>query len=134
MPTLDWCPTREETILAANILHHSAVCMTPGSTMALEAAIFDTPTLVPIFNDYQPEVWDDYYGRYCLAWHFGRLVREKRLPLARNYDEMIDWINRYVADGSLYRQERARIVEEYVQFTDGKAVERLVDLIEQLST
>lgn len=133
IPTLNWCPTREETVLAGNMLNHSDVCMTPGSTMALEAAIFDTPTLVPVFNDYQPEVWRDYYARYCLAWHFGRLVREEMVPVARSYEEMIDWINRYLADPVLYRQARKRIVEEYVQFTDGRAIDRLVDLIETMA-
>ena len=133
VPTLGWCPTREEVVLAANILHHSAVCVSPGSTMALEAAIFDTPTLVPVFNDYQPEVWDDYYARYCLAWHFGRLVQEQMLPVARSYKEMIDWVNRYLADASLYKQGRRRIVEEYVQFTDGRAVERLADMARQIA-
>lgn len=133
VPTLNWCPTREETILAANLLHHSAVCMTPGSTMALEAAIFDTPVLMPVFNGYQPEVWEDYYARACLAWHFGRLVREEMLPMARTDDEMIDWINRYLADSSLYRDGRERIVKDYVEFTDGKAVERLVEVIGQVA-
>lgn len=133
VPTLNWCPTREEVITAGNLLHHSAVCVTPGSTMALEAALFDTPTLVPIFNNYQPEVWDDYYTRYCLAWHFGRLVREQMLPVARSDEEMIDWINRYVADPSLFRRGRARIVEEYIQYTDGRAVERLADVARQVA-
>ena len=134
IPTLNWCPTRAEVVLAGNLLNHSDVCVTPGSTMALEAALFDTPTLVPIFNAYQPTVWEDYYTKYCLAWHFGRLVREEMLPVARTFEEMIDWINRYLAEPSLYREGRRRIVEEYVQFTDGNAVERLADVVEQVAS
>ncbi len=131
VPTLNWCPTREETVLAGNLLAHSDICMTPGSTMALEAALFDTPVLVPFFNEYQPEVWDKYFTQRSLARHFGRLVREQMLPVVYTYEEMIDWINRYLADASLYRQERERIVAEYVQFIDGKAVDRLVEVVMQ---
>jgi hypothetical protein len=129
VPTLDWCPTKDEVILAANILRHSAVCITPGSTMALEAAVFDTPVVVPIFNDWQPGIWRDYYARFCLAWHFGRLVREKLVPLAHNLDELVGWITKYLDEPSLLQLERKRIVRDYVMVTDGQATKRLADTV-----
>ena len=131
LPTLGWCPTYEEVVYAGNLLNHSDICLTPGSTMTLEAAIFDTPIIVPVFNDYQPEIWEDYYSRFCLVWHFGRLVREDLLPLVRNKQELKDWIDKYLSDPSLYKMGRKRIVDDYVQFSDGGAINRLVDVIEK---
>lgn len=128
VPTLGWCPTRDEVVLAGNLLRHADVCLTPGSTMALEACIFDTPVVIPVFNTYQPEVWAAYYRKFCLAMHFGRLVNEKILPAARTPEELFDWINRFLASPELQRENRSRIVHEYIQFTDGGSVDRLAHL------
>lgn len=133
VPTLDWCPTREEVVLAGNLLRHADVCLTPGSTMALEACIFDTPVVIPLFNTYQPEVWAAYYRVACLAMHFGRLVDEKILPAARNPEELFGWINKFLAAPTLQRENRTRIVKEYIQFTDGCTIERLADLAVSLA-
>lgn len=127
VPTLEWCPTREESVLAGNLLRHADVCLTPGSTMALEACIFDTPVIVPVFNTYQPEVWAEYYRNYCLALHFGRLVNEKILPVAQTQDELFEWINRFLRNPELQRENRRRIVNEYIQFTDGGSVDRIAN-------
>jgi CDP-glycerol glycerophosphotransferase (TagB/SpsB family) len=42
---------------------------------------------------------------------------------------LVSWINRYLDDPSLYRAQRATIVREWVQFTDGRSAERLGDAI-----
>ena len=41
----------------------------------------------------------------------------------------VGWINRYLDDPSLYRAERASIVRDWVQFTDGHSGRRLGDEI-----
>lgn len=128
VPTLDWCPTHREMVVAGNLLRHADVCLTPGSTMALEACIFDTPVVVPLFNEYQPEIWSDYFSRYCTALHFGRLIQESYLPAARNLTEFYQWVNQFLADRSLLRERRRQIVDEYVQFTDGRSIDRLADI------
>lgn len=53
LPALTWYMDREDTVLMANMLRHSDLVITPGSTVALEAAIFDKPTLIPLFHAYQ---------------------------------------------------------------------------------
>src|SRR5690606_29255115 len=73
VPGLGWTPTREETILAGNLLRHADVLLSPGSTMCIEAAIFDTPTVVPVFNDYMPEQFAAYFESTWLQQHFRRL-------------------------------------------------------------
>ena len=70
-PALTWYMTRDDVVAIGNTLRHADVVITPGSTMTLEAAIFDTPTLVPIFHRYQPEWARDYFATWVLGKHFG---------------------------------------------------------------
>jgi len=61
-----WWPSREEMFLAGNLLRHADVCISPGSTMTIEAAIFDTPTIVPTFNPLISEEYDQFFKKNWL--------------------------------------------------------------------
>ncbi|MEP2671019.1 MAG: hypothetical protein ABJH04_18575 [Cyclobacteriaceae bacterium] len=126
VPTLNWAPTFDEMIFSANLLKHSSICISPGSTMVLEAAIFDTPTIVPIYNNYQPEVWEDYYSRFCLAMHFSRLIEGKLVPVIRNSIQLKECINKYLSDPSFFSVERRNIVNQYIKYGDGNSLKRIV--------
>ena len=49
IPTLGWSMTEEAVIEIKNMLRFSDVLITPGSTMVIESAIFNLPTLCPFF-------------------------------------------------------------------------------------
>jgi CDP-glycerol glycerophosphotransferase (TagB/SpsB family) len=61
--------------------------------------------------------------------HYQPLVERDLVPIAWSRDELVSWVNRYLDDPSLYRAQRASIVREWVQFTDGRSGERLGDAI-----
>lgn len=131
IPTLAWSMTREEVIQVGNLLRHSDVVISPGSTITIETAIFDTPTIVPIFHTYQPEVAKRQYS-WHLANHFGRLRDLNLVPIIERSEDLAPAIRHALADPSWYRDERKRLVEDYIQFTDGKSSERLIALIQNL--
>jgi hypothetical protein len=133
VPTLNWCPTRKEVVFSANLLKHCAICISPGSTMVLEAAIFNTPTLVPVYNGYQPEIWDNYYKRFCLAMHFGRLARNRFVPIVRNRSELKEWVMKFLEDPSAMKNERERIVKDYIKYNDGASIKRIVNELKAAS-
>jgi hypothetical protein len=133
VPTLNWCPTRDEIIFSANLLKHSAICISPGSTMVLEAAIFDTPTIVPVYNAYQPEIWDNYYKRFCLAMHFGRLAHNGFVPIVRNREQLKSWVLKYMTQPSAMKDKRKQIVNDYIKYQDGESIQRIVKELEKVS-
>jgi hypothetical protein len=51
------------------------------------------------------------------------------VPIAWNHEQLVGWVNRYLEDPGLYRQQRASIVRDWVQFTDGLSGQRLGDAI-----
>lgn len=132
IPTLAWTMTRDEVILVGNLLRHSDVVISPGSTITIETAIFDTPTIVPIFHPYQPELAELQFGRH-LSQHFGRLKTECLVPILDKSEDLAPAIMRALRDRSWYSAERKQLVKDYIQFTDGKSSDRLISLISELT-
>lgn len=129
VPGLTWTPTRDEAILAGNLLRHANVVISPGSTMCIEPAIFDTPTVVPVFNEYMPEVFEAYFRQTWLNQHFGRLYRNDWVPIVRSAEAMVDAVNRALADHSWYQEGRRQIREQILGPLDGRATERFAEII-----
>lgn len=131
-PALQWYMTRDDVVLMANMLNYADVVITPGTTITLEAAIFDRPTLIPIFHPYQPERAKEYFSTWVLGKHFGRIERLDLAPIIRRAEDFAPAITRCLEDPAWYREQRAQLVNDYVHFTDGRSTERLVDLIVKL--
>jgi len=132
LPALTWFMTRSDVVQVANMLHHASLVITPGSTMALEAAIFDTPTLIPIFHPYQPERAYDYFSTVVFGKHFKRIEQLKLVPIIRQLEDFVPAVNRCLRDRGWFREQRTQLVQDYVHFTDGHSVQRFVELICQL--
>ncbi len=128
-PTLNWTPTFEEVVHSGNTLRHSDICISPGSTMVIEAAIFDTPVIVPVYNEKQPEIWEDYYSKFCLAMHFGKLVRAGYTTIVRNKKDFQNEFFSYLENRSLNEERRKQLVEDYV----GTIKDPIGEIIENIS-
>ncbi|MDL1894822.1 hypothetical protein FBQ82_00980 [Anaerolineae bacterium CFX7] len=128
VPSLQWYMTRADVVLMANMLEHAAIVITPGSTVTLEAAIFDRPTLVPIFHPYQPERAKSYFSTWVLGKHFGRIESLDLAPIIRRVEDFPVALRRCLLEPSWYREKRAQLVRDYVTFTDGSSVKRLGEL------
>lgn len=133
LPGMMWAPRRDEVVLAGNLLAHAAVCVSPGSTMTLETALFDTPTVMPAFNPYTGDEYAEFFDAVWLQQHFRWIVEEDLVPVARTTDELAGAVNRGLAERGWYRSERARLKHELVGPTDGRATRRLAELVVEQS-
>jgi hypothetical protein len=124
-PGMRWWPSREEMILAGNLLRHADVCISPGSTMAVEPAIFDTPTIVPAFNPAIPEEFDRFFKANWLNQHLRFLADEGRIPVPGNEEELVAALRRALADRESEAEGRKRIRAHVLGPLDGRATERL---------
>lgn len=114
----------ENTRHLADTLHHSDVVLNVASTIAIEASIFDTPVINIGFDGEQGS------GASLLEWHYGsthfqKVVRSGAVRIARSPAEMVDLVNRYLADPAADADGRRRIVAEQCEFTDGRAAARV---------
>lgn len=124
-PGIRWWPSREEVVFAGNLMRHADVCISPGSTMTVEAAIFDTPTIVPAFNPYLSEDYDRFFQQHWLKKHFRYLVEEETIGLAYSPEELIAGIRRALVDRTWLAEGRRKIRKHLLGPLDGRATERL---------
>jgi hypothetical protein len=128
-PGLRWWPSRQEVTFAGNLLRHADVCVSPGSTMTVEAAIFDTPTVVPVFNPAIPDEYDRFFEENWLNKHLRFLMQDDRVCLARSADEAVGGVRRALADRSWLAEGRRDVRERLLGPLDGRATERLAEVV-----
>ncbi len=129
IPWMAWAPWRDEIILAANLLRHADVCVSPGSTMTIESAIFDTPTVMPVMNAYQPDAYNSMIERNWLQAHFKPLLERGVLQIARTEDQLVTLVNQALADRTAFAPASRKIREALLGPLDGKATQRLAEVI-----
>jgi CDP-glycerol glycerophosphotransferase (TagB/SpsB family) len=129
LSTLGWTMTPDDIARMAALLRRADVLINFATTVSLESAIVDTPTLLVAFSPIDPEEMQRYVVGLHFKMHYQQLVERDLVPVAWNRDELVGWINRYLEDPSWYRAQRATIVREWVQFTDGRSGQRLGDAI-----
>lgn len=129
VPGLSWYPERCEMIVAGNLFRHADVCISPGSTVTLESAIFDTPTVVPMFNEYMPDEYARFFKALWLERHFRPLIEEDLLILSRSPEELLEHVRRALAEPEWRREPRATIRERFLEPLDGRATEQFARVI-----
>lgn len=122
-------PRRDEVILAGNLLRHADVCVSPGSTMTVEAAIFDTPTVVPAFNPAIPEEYEGYFRENWLNKHLGFLLGEQGMCLAETPDDAISAVRRALTDRFWLAEGRRAVRDQLLGPLDGQSTKRLAKVV-----
>ena len=123
--------TIENSRHLADTMCHSDVVLNVASTIAIEAAVFDTPVVNIAFDQEDAGVRPFLRSplRYYSYTHYQQIVRAGAVRIARSAGEMIDLVNRYLAEPALDAGGRRRVVAEQCEFTDGRSAERLADAI-----
>jgi CDP-glycerol glycerophosphotransferase (TagB/SpsB family) len=133
LATLGWTMTQTDLRRMRALLHHADLMVNFATTVTLECAIVDTPTLLVAFSPIDPEEMQRYVVGLHFRMHYRGLVERDLVPIAWNRQDLVDWVNKYLKDPSVYRAQRADIVRDWVQFTDGRSGERLGDEILRLA-
>jgi hypothetical protein len=113
----------------AATMRHSDVIVNVASTIAIEAAIFDTPVVNVAFDgevDGPPELSARRYYRFT---HYVNITRHDAVRVAWSPDELIHHAGAYLADPALDREGRRRVTLEQCQFLDGRSAERVAGFI-----
>jgi hypothetical protein len=121
--------TAENQRHLANTMRHSDVVTNVASTLAIEAAIFDTPVVNISFDGEGPSEWVRSARRYYRFTHYTNITRHGAVRVADAPDQLVDFIGRYLDDPLLDREGRRRVVAEQCQFLDGRAAERVATFV-----
>lgn len=135
-PNLDfakgWTFDQEDMRMLANLVRHSDVTINLGSTMSLEAAIFDKPTVLVAFNK-ESERKVPWHMRLASALdsslHFVYVMNTEGNWRAKTEEEFVRAVHTYLDNPSLHSKGRERILKELVGPVDGMAGKRCFDIL-----
>lgn len=125
----EWNPDEEDMLHYANLLCHSDIIINVCSTVAIDAAAFDTPVINIAFDGHEKKPYWDSVVRYYDYTHYIDLLKTGGTKIAKSKDELINYINGYLKNPKLDRSGRKRIVEETCYKLDGKSGERITRYI-----
>lgn len=126
---LQWALPDDEMVWLASLLKHSDVCVTMASTLAIDAALTDTPIVSVAFDgEHRPPYHRSVRRTYDYT-HYQPIVRTGGIRLAESEEQLITLVNRYLANRELDREGRARIVREQAWQVDGRSGERVAAAI-----
>ncbi len=130
IPTIGWNMTKKEVQQVGRIMKHSDVVISPGSTITIETAIYNTPIIVPVFHHYQPESGVIIFN-YHFKTHFKRLQDESLVPFVYKKEDLAPAINHALKNPDEYKSQSKKLADDYIHLYDGKSTERIAELIKK---
>jgi hypothetical protein len=126
---LQWALPPGEMVWLASLLHHAAVCVNVASTLAIDAALGDTPVVGVAFDGVARLPYERSIRRAYDYTHYLPIVSSGGAPIAESFDSLVTQINAYLADPSRDAAGRRRIAEEQAGRLDGNAGRRVAGSI-----
>jgi len=110
-------------------LAHTDLFMCYASSMSIDAAIFDVPVINIDFEVREKELMSKSPTFFYQIAHYQNALQTGGISLPKSRGELIRCINAYLDNPALDKEGRARLVKEQCGNMDGKAGERIANLI-----
>ncbi|PIQ91716.1 MAG: hypothetical protein COV70_02290 [Parcubacteria group bacterium CG11_big_fil_rev_8_21_14_0_20_39_22] len=99
------------------------------STTAIEASIFDKPTVTIGFDGYENRPFHKSIKRLETLSHFKHVLDTGSVYVARNFENLQRKISEYISDPVKDREQRKNLISKMCFKIDGKSNERIADFI-----
>lgn len=111
------------------MIRYADVVIPIFSTMAIEAALFDRPTISIGFDGHRARPFHQSVTRLEHLTHFKHVLQTGSVRIVRSFEELFNQTNRYVHASAEDREKRKALVEKMCYRADGKASERIADFV-----
>jgi hypothetical protein len=129
---LDWDLPKSDMFRLASLLHGSAMCLNANSTLCLDACMLDRPVIDVAFDGWEDLPYRRSARRGLDYIHMAKLLALGGIRVARSFADLEGHINAYLNDPALDRSGRARSVSQECGTPDGRASERIADILARL--
>lgn len=128
-----WKPSDDDLALLVNTVRHGDVHINVASTMMVDAAVVDRP-VINVNYDIRPPGSPRSWGLRVYEYtHYLPLLRTGGFRTAHDPDELVALIGQYLADPTLDRDGRRRVVDLVCGTADGRAGHRTGECLIELS-
>lgn len=126
---LAWYFEDEDVAHLANTIYHSDIIINTESTLSLEAALLDRPTIAIGYDGSHALPYRYSVLRLYEKEHYRPLTISGGIAVVKSANELIDAINAYLAYPEKDHDGRRAIVKNIVYYEDGKSAERIANTI-----
>lgn len=123
-----WDPTKENMEWFTQVLHSTDAVIAFNSTVVLDAFAMNKPVVnlyydLPVEGETIPqkELYD------CV--HYNAVKKFHAVPEAYNGAEIIEWLDKSVADPNIFIKERKQVLDYICHKVDGRSAERISRII-----
>lgn len=127
-----WNPTRDDMLDLGETIFHSDVMVNIASTLTIEAACFNKPVVNFAFDGFETLPYERSCRRFYDLNHYKKIMETGGVVLARDIDEGMQFIQRYLDQPQLESAGRLRIRDEQCYRFDGQAGKRIGNYILEL--
>ena len=113
----------------ANTIKHSDIIVNIASTVTIEAAILDKPVVNLAFSLSEPEKFRENIINKSWKYHFSYVIERRCSYFAKSPEELMGYVNEYVLHPEIHQEGRKRLAEDLCYKLDGKASQRVTELI-----
>lgn len=121
--------SRQDLQHLCETLLHSDVVVNVTSTMVVDAAFFDTPSICVGYAYSLPKTHFNSPMRFFEMDHFQHVIKDSATRVVETPEALREGIDRYLNDPSLDREGRRRIAGRIAHYGDGRSGERTVEAI-----
>lgn len=122
-------PARDDAKHLAEILHHAAVIIHPGSTLVVDASAMDCPAIGLGFDGYTEKPYDESIRRWWDYTYMEPIIRSGGQPVARNAEELVELTAKAILDRNHLAAGRAKIRDWICHRLDGNSGRRIVETL-----
>ena len=125
-----WDPTKDNMDWMSEVINISDVVVTFHTTFVLDVFALDKPVINVYYNPSQEYQIKNNYNLAPIeeiykCVHYDAVLAEKGVALAKNGRDIMRWIEKYLQDSSLLKQERKNTIDKLCHKIDGQATARI---------
>jgi hypothetical protein len=121
-------PSYTDLETLATLLQHVGCVVANAGTILLDSLVNDRPAVCVLYDEGAPP-GERHAELNVTGRHYAELVRSEAFLRATSFDEVTGGIERALANPRELAAERARVARDVVGEVDGRAAERVVDVI-----
>lgn len=129
---LTWSMKQEDMTKLSHLLAGASVCLNSGSTISIESAILDRPTIMPMFDVKKGFPWWKSVVRIKDFIHMKKFLSYDAVDVANSFEELDFSIKLNLLDGTRKREQRQQVVKMECYKNDGFSTKRILFTLQQL--
>ena len=130
---LAWDLPKNDMYHLASLLDGCAMCLNASSTLCLDACMLDRPVVNIGFDGWEKLPYERSARKSLDFIHMAKLLAFGGVRVARSFRELKESIDAYLNNPALDREGRRRSVEQECGPLDGRAAERVANVLTHLT-